>query len=392
MKAFITTILLIFVVTPVAFSQYIDLTQNSGSMSAQTQRPSWPGSWWSMSSADLALGWDDGNGRERLSIEFVSKVDACLASYSKECTRLIDSLMANNARKLSPLLKFDLFVHKYVEMMTDSNMSFNLQTHAAKRELEIHYIDGPDHPHYEVAGYAGKCTGWALSNFDFPEPSTTKNILGIDFTPADIKGILATIYNGAQFFVSESIGNSYRNDGVNDSQEFFDDVSPDDFIRALFLTLGQGKMLEADLDPGDGVWNYPIHAFELHWIKSKKDKLTVNVKIYLANDEVDVDATYALEPFNDAYITKDYMMEVSTPNNWDGDLMKVTNGKWIDESKNNHPDVLILGLEKNWRKDIYQYRNTSMKEEVNFQLIKRVNIKGKGWVPIVDILLNDYYL
>lgn len=46
------------------------------------------------------------------------------------------------------------------------------------------------------------------------------------------------------------------------------------FVRAVFDTIGKGAVLEGDLEPGDGGWNYPIYKYELTYTKTSARSLS----------------------------------------------------------------------------------------------------------------------
>lgn len=349
---------------------------------AESKRIPWSGYWWSMAKGELALGWDDGAGRKLWRPDEVLEWDRCLGSRELSCRKRMDAILAGQAHGLSPLMKFDLWAYK----------KFGIAAHAARRELEIHYIgDNRAHRYWDSRGYAGKCIGWALAAREFDEPVAAQVIDGILFKPADIKGILATIYNGAQFFVpNEEVFGTEFHDRSDHSRAAYEDVSPQDFVRALRMSIGKGEMLEGDLDPGDGVWNYPIHRYELDWKLASPTLARVSATIHYADDEVGID-----EVFSNAKPRKDLLsrrldFELTLPASSMSDIGQATGGRWIGTSVERHPDVLILGLEDGWRKTIYDYADTEMKTEVNFSLIRRVRIRSK-WIPAVDELLRSYY-
>jgi len=262
-------------------------------------------------------------------------------------------------------------------------------SHAAKRELEIHYIgDNKNHPHYNSRGFAGKCIGWALSTFDYKEPTKTKKIMGIEFEPADIKGLLAAIYNGAQFFVPNNkvVGLEYRGQGKR--SKAYKDVNPIDFIKALRATIGKGKILEADLDPDIGVWNYPIFQYEMKWERTNATKVEVDIKIWFANDEVQIDDVFSnRRGEREDFKTRSYTIELKVPKDWNKKLESAISGKWTKESINNHPDALILGMEQGWQETILDYIDSEMEAEVNFELLK----SHDEFESVVYELLKTYY-
>jgi hypothetical protein len=356
--------------------------------SAQTPEKSWGGFWWSMRNAELALGWKGENQREKFSKQQVELFSNCLLSSTPKCRNVMDQFLKNNAITLSPLMKFDLFMKAQVEKDFGNDAPEYLYSKSALKELEIHFINSdPNHRHFNSKAFAGKCIGWALSNFDFNEPTKIKNINGIDFTPADIKGILAGIYNGAQFFIPDDlvIGTEYRSQGKN--SEAYEDVTPLQFVKALRKTIGQGTLLEADLDPGFGVWNYPIHKYELNYTQVSSSLVEAEIEIEFANDEVQIDSVFTNQSQRLDMKTRKYTVNFSVTPDWNGDIATAISSKWTGKSVDNHPDALILGLEDNWRETILEYEDSSMATEVNYELLK----SHDGYSSVVDKLLDQYY-
>jgi len=376
---------------------YVTAAPANTLLAAQAKRTPWSGYWWSMQNGELVLGWSSATGRKQWTPAEVLAFDACLESTTPTCKALLDGqtgVGGDKGKRLSPLMKFDLWVRRWLESKNGVGGSAStMYTHAAKWELDHHYIgDNPDHPHAGSAGYAGKCIGWALANNDWDEPTTTKALLDVGFEPADIKGILASIYNGGQFFVPDDlwVGNAYHDNEGSDSSEYYEDVYPHDFVKALAATIGKGNMLEGDLDPGDGVWNYPIYKYELRPGTPKNGKVAVSATLWYANDEVGIDEVFSTNAARPDLLSRVLTFELDLPASVGMDLTKATGGRWTGESVDTHPDALILGLEPTWRVDIQDYKTTQMNQEVNFPLIKRLKI-GATWTPIVDQLLADYY-
>ena len=373
---------------------YVTAAPANTILAAQAKLTPWSGYWWSMQNGELVLGWSSATGRKVWTPAEVMAFDACLESTAPTCKAMMDGHTADKGKRLSPLMKFDLWVRRWLEAKNGVGGSAStMYTHAARWELEHHYIgDDADHPHAGSAGYAGKCIGWALANFDWAEPTADKALLGVGFEPADIKGILASIYNGAQFFVPDEMwmGNPFHDNEDSNSAAYYEDVYPHDFVRALVQTIGKGNMLEGDLEPGDGVWNYPIYKYELRPATPKDGKVAVSATIGYADDEVGLDAVFSTNAARPDLKSRVLTFELDLPASANGDLTKATGGRWTGESVDTHPDALILGLEPNWRVEIQDYKNTQMNQEVNFPLIKRLKV-GATWVPIVDQLLADYY-
>jgi hypothetical protein len=386
----------------VAFDKLVKWARNNGFIptrtanyhTARTQRTPWSGYWWSMLHGELALGWSNSEGRKVWTEAEARAFDACLAQNTSTCNQLITRMAADKGRALSPLMKFDLYVRNRVASQYGGlgNAPASAFSRATKTELDIHYIgSNTNHRFWDSRGYAGKCIGWALAAMVHDEPVKTVELHGVVFTPADIKGLLSAIYNGAQFFVPEDMvmGTEYRDNGES-TQADYDDVLPHDLLKALALTIDRGTMLEADLDPGDGVWNYPIHAYEVTWNDPASGKVRGTMTLHHADDEVGIDAVFSTNPARPDLKKRVLDFELTVPSGWAGDLTAATGGRWLGAAVDTHPDAIILGLEDGWRTTIYEYSGTQMKLEVNFQLLKREKV-GSRWTPIVDALLADYF-
>lgn len=358
-----------------------------GKESAESDHTPWGGYWWSMEFGELVLGWP-GSSRVEWDPEEVELFDSCLTSQDEYCTNLLKDLAYDNGKELSPLMKYDLYVKRLVEQTYGKEAPLHLYSHASKKELEIHYIGkNRDHPHYNSKGFAGKCIGWALSTFDYKEPTKTVELQGIKFEPADIKGILAGIYNGAQFFIPNDLvmGTEYR--GGSKSSKAYKDVNPADFVKALRQTIGQGQLLEADLDPDVGVWNYPIFKYDMKWNKPINGYIAVRVKIHFANDEVEIEDVFSTQDKRKDFKTRSYSFKLQVPRNWDGNLSSTTTGHWTGKSIHNHPDALILGMEYDWKETILEYEDSEMDTEVNFELLK----SHDGFESLVNNLVETYF-
>ncbi len=360
---------------------------------AETKLKPWGGYWWSMQRGELVTGWDDGKGRKIWTEGNIKQFDKCIDSYTKECVDLFKNIAKENGKHLSPLMKFDYFVRLQNEKKYGKNNGLKGEyTHAAKWEVDNHYIGNNDaHRYWSSRGYAGKRLGWAFSTMENPEPTKDKVMNGVLFRPADIKGILAAIYNGAQFFVPDEMimGKEYREDGGTEAD--YADVSPKQLISALRQTIKKDRMLEADMDPSDGVWNHPVYKYKLTWDFKKPTLVKGRITLHYVSDELGIDDVFTGDPKRQDIVTRDLDFEIAVKEDFVGDFESLkADGKWLGEAVDKHPDAIIMGLEKGWRTTIYEYKNSSMKTEVNFPLIKRVKV-GSKWVPLVDLLVKDYY-
>ena len=347
-------------------------TATFAQLKAEVKNGNWGGYWWSMIRGETVMGWSDGHGRKEWKETDIKRFTKCLEKWEKAC----EPFSANQAVALSPLMKFDLYVKKLLDKAYNTAPVTQLAK-TSDNELKIHYIgNNTDHPHWESQGYAGKCIGWALASIDFAEPTQDLVLEGILFKPADIKAILSTLYNGGQFFVPDNyvVGEAFR-DAYGTEKEF-EDVLPKQFIIALQETIGvRKKALVADLDPYDGVWNHPVFAYDIKIEKQTTKQITGTLTIKYANDQVGLDEVFSTQTKREDHLSRSLKFQATIPVKWNGDFKKVISSKWLGKSVDIHPDSLVLGLEKNWRKEILKYKNTNMKSEVNFQLLKNINYK-----------------
>jgi hypothetical protein len=367
-------------------------------LSGKTTKPSWGGYWWSMSRAETALGWDDGAGRKTLKPSDVAAFTKCLTKWTKTC----DKYSANQARMLSPLMKFDLYIYKRL-VKAHGSAPEDLITKTAENELKIHYIDSPNHPRADSAGYAGKCNGWSYSTFDNAEPAKEKVLEGILFKPADIKAILATLYTAADLFVSDkdAIGMAVRADmSGKDYTEARNDVLPHTLIKALQQNIGKKKKpLLADMDPEEGVWNHPVFAYDVKITKKTTTTIEGQVTLTYADDQtdanrdgrIDIDGVFTpMKPRPD-HIKRTLTFSAKIPAGWKDDFSKIKSSAWTGNSVNEHPDSLVLGFQDDWRESIEDYiDDEDMATEVNFELHKLTDL-GNGETSAVDLLLEAYY-
>lgn len=380
----------------------------SGQKSGESQFVPWSGAWWPMLSGELVLGWESKSGRKRWNESDVVQFDSCLASSTTRCKSLMNEMAKDKGRSLSPLMKYDLFFLNYAKRVYKETLEADYLAHSARNELNIHYIGNNEkHRYWNSKGYAGKCIGWALANMDqWPEPTRELELEGVIFEPADIKGILATIYNGAQFFIPNSLvyGKEYHEKRGQNTRSRYLDVRPTDFLRALNRTIDNGKILEADLDPGDGVWNYPIYKYDLKWNEISAGKVEVVMTLFYADDEVDFDQVFSTNRSRPDLKSRNLTFSLNVPSGWAGDLLKATSGEWTGSSIGNHPDVVILGIEEGWKESILEYveddsTGNSIASEVNFGLLTSAlhprkvggSLEDGESSPLVHYFLDLYY-
>jgi len=120
---------------------------------------------------------------------------------------------------------------------------------------------GPD-----VPGWYGHCNGWTAAAIRHAEPQYNVVRNGVQFTPADIKGLLAEIY---MYCDAEFLG------GVDRA------INPGLFHAVISNWMGRGKHpvgMETTLGPEK--WNYPAYAFSTS--SAQRSDNRVEVKLNLA--------------------------------------------------------------------------------------------------------------
>lgn len=119
----------------------------------------------------------------------------------------------------------------------------------------------------------GHCNGWAAAAIRHTEPQHSVEVNGVEFTPADIKGLLAEIYmyNDHEMLAGE---NTLLNPGT---------------LHAILANwLGRGSHPVAmDSDPEEEKWNYPIYAFASGSAKRSEFQVEVKTNMMFARDSED---------------------------------------------------------------------------------------------------------
>lgn len=119
-------------------------------------------------------------------------------------------------------------------------------------------------------GWHGHCNGWTSATIRHAEPQHSVHSNGVEFTPADIKGLLAEIYmyNDHQMLAGENVN---LNAGT---------------LHAILANwLGRGSHpIAMDSDPEKEKWNYPIFSFASGFAKRSDHEVEVKTNILYAKD------------------------------------------------------------------------------------------------------------
>jgi hypothetical protein len=160
--------------------------------------------------------------------------------------------------------------------------------------------------------WAGHCNGWAAAAVLEPEPIHGREVAGINFSVADLKGLLA-----AYHFADAAAW-------LHGSQEV--DVSPLDFHQRLIDWLGnEQKSFIVTFRPAqdEEVWSYPAYRFELVMGPDLANPEVTHVKatVWLADNDVPADFV-GLRPWKGEGQTYEYRLigprEAPFAGEWEG--------------------------------------------------------------------------
>ncbi len=139
-------------------------------------------------------------------------------------------------------------------------------------ELNNVRVDGSRFP------WAGHCNGWAAAALLEPEPVEDREVGGVLFTVADLKGLLSDYHfaDAAAWVVGGEEG-----------------VDPVSFHRTLLAWMrddGRGLIMTF-VDERGGLWSLPAYAFESVWGPDPIDPLVVHVRttVWMADFNVPAD-------------------------------------------------------------------------------------------------------
>ncbi len=145
-------------------------------------------------------------------------------------------------------------------------------------------------------GWFGHCNGWASAAIRHAEPELSVQVNGVEFTPADIKGLLAEVYIYNDHEVLAGLKSN---------------LNPGTLHAILANWLGRGShAIAMDSDPGEEIWNYPIYAFASSSSKRSSREVEVRTNMLFAKDTADQE--YDQSPRKQAQKSFHYMLELNT--------------------------------------------------------------------------------
>ena len=170
-----------------------------------------------------------------------------------------------------------------------------------------------------VPHWYGHCNGWTSAAIRHAEPKKSVVRNGVEFTPADIKALLAEIY----MYVEADLL-----DGGSHS------INPGTFHAILANWIGRGKHpVGMESDPGREKWNYPIYKYRSTIYRRSSREVEVSTNItYAANSrgESNVSPRIARGRYLHYSLTLD-------------EQGKITGGRWYRDSS--QIDMLWIPLQ-----------------------------------------------
>ena len=124
-----------------------------------------------------------------------------------------------------------------------------------------------------VNHWYGHCNGWSSAAIRHAEPQHSVEVNGVEFSPADIKGLLAEayMYNEHELLAG-----------------FETQLNPGTLHAILANWLGRAShAVVMDSDPGKEKWNYPIYGFASSFVRRSANEAEVRTNILFAKDSAD---------------------------------------------------------------------------------------------------------
>lgn len=197
---------------------------------------------------------------------------------------------------------------------------------------------------YKTTSWAGHCNGVAASGIMEEEPVRSVTYNGVTFSIADIKALLAEMWQGSGWIIGDKCNlknPTYNNYGRIEEPECRD-LNPATFHIAITNFLGLfGKALILDIDNSDAVWNYPAYEYkyeEIRWY-------TVTEAANILHRGDGTSYTYNLDAVDIVHVRMTLMFAGAGKRVYDYFLEldlegMAIGGEWYRGSKKNHPDFI----------------------------------------------------
>ena len=195
----------------------------------------------------------------------------------------------------------------------------------------------------------GHCNGWSAAAIRHAEPQHSVTDHGAQFTPADIKGMLAEVYMYNQIEMLAG---------------YETQLNPGTFHAILANWIGRGSHpIAMDSDPTKEKWNYPIYAYSSSFGKHSQREVEVKTNVAYAKDTTDRE--FDKSPPNRKLMSFHYMLNLNERGEivggyYFGDSAKI-DFVWVplspkqsgaEGNENGNPHVDVDKVIAIWRKSV----------------------------------------
>ncbi|MES2743872.1 MAG: hypothetical protein V4655_00535 [Bdellovibrionota bacterium] len=187
-----------------------------------------------------------------------------------------------------------------------------------------------------AAEWEGLCDAWAVASVLTKEPKQKVRVLGVDFTPSDLKAIAIKYFEG---YPSKIYGRRYQGSASTDGQ--IQDLRPEAFHKLVEVVIGiQKKPIVIDEDPGPEIWSKPIFRMSFSYTRDPDYSNAILVKAFpwmirqrasVSDDPTSINKDLAAPQY-------EYRLFYEPGTN----PLKILGGEWIGPSINFHPDMVFL--------------------------------------------------
>lgn len=191
--------------------------------------------------------------------------------------------------------------------------------------------------------WEGLCDALAMASVLTSEPQVALTVEDIVFTPADQKALALKYYEGYEPKVY-----GIRYEGSADSDGEMQDIRPEAFHRMVEAFLQDKKQaLVIDSDPGPEVWAKPVYqvSWKIYQDPDYEDAYRVDAFLSMLTPRTDppqAESDPLTDYFTDTASPKyEYRLYVD-PNDRRGTKVKVVAGEWLNDSRDQHPDMIFV--------------------------------------------------
>ncbi|RZA27334.1 MAG: hypothetical protein EOP10_00430 [Proteobacteria bacterium] len=187
-----------------------------------------------------------------------------------------------------------------------------------------------------AAEWEGLCDAWAVASVLTKEPKQKIRVLGVDFTPSDLKAIAIKYFEG---YPNKIYGRRYQGSASTDGQ--IQDLRPEAFHKIVEEVIGkQQKPIVIDEDPGPEIWSKPIFRMSFSYTRDPDYSNALLVKAFpwmirqrasVSDEPTTINKDLAAPQY-------EYRLFYEPGTN----PLKIIGGEWLGPSINFHPDMVFV--------------------------------------------------